>query len=100
MRVITYGTFDLFHEGHRSILERAKALGDYLIVGVTSDSFDQARGKLNVVDTLATRMANVERSGYANRIIVEEQSGQKILDILKYRVDIFVVGSDWQGTFD
>ncbi|HBB58920.1 MAG TPA: hypothetical protein DCZ52_01400, partial [Lachnospiraceae bacterium] len=55
VKVITYGTFDLFHEGHRRILERAKALGDYLIVGVTTDHFDEARGKLNTVDSIVTR---------------------------------------------
>ena len=99
-KVITYGTFDLFHEGHRRILERAKALGDYLIVGVTTDHFDEARGKLNTVDSIITRIENVKNSGYADEIIVEDHEGQKIEDIQKYGVDIFVEGSDWEGYFD
>ncbi len=100
VKVITYGTFDLFHEGHRRILERAKALGDYLIVGVTTDHFDEARGKLNTVDSIVTRIENVKATGYADEIIVEDHEGQKIEDIQKYGVDIFVEGSDWRGYFD
>ena len=71
-RVITYGTFDLFHEGHYRLLQRAKALGDYLIVGVTTESYDKARGKLSVVDSLMTRIENVKKTGFADEIIVEE----------------------------
>ncbi len=100
IKVITYGTFDLFHEGHKRILERAKALGDYLIVGVTSDSFDIQRGKLNTHDSLVTRIEAVRASGFADEVIVEEYRGQKIHDILHYGVDIFTVGSDWEGKFD
>jgi len=99
-KVITYGTFDLFHEGHYRLLQRAKALGDYLIVGVTSESFDKARGKLNVVDSLVTRIENVKKTGFADKIVVEESIGQKYQDIKKYGVDIFTVGSDWEGQFD
>lgn len=99
-KVITYGTFDLLHEGHYRLLERAKALGDYLIVGVTSESYDKARGKLNVVDSLATRIENVRKTGFADEIIVEESQGQKVQDVKKYRIDIFTVGSDWTGVFD
>ncbi|MBR2507698.1 MAG: adenylyltransferase/cytidyltransferase family protein [Bacilli bacterium] len=99
-KVITYGTFDLFHEGHYKLLERAKALGDYLIVGVTSDYFDKCRGKFNVHDSLMTRVKNVEKTGFADEIIVEEYFGQKIDDIKSYDVDIFTVGSDWIGFFD
>lgn len=99
-RVITYGTFDLLHEGHYRLLERAKALGDYLIVGVTSEAYDKARGKLNVVDSLATRIENVRKTGFADEIIVEESPGQKVQDAKKYQVDIFTVGSDWIGAFD
>lgn len=99
-RVITYGTFDLLHEGHYRLLERAKALGDYLIVGVTSETYDKTRGKLNVIDSLATRIENVRKTGFADEIIVEESPGQKVQDVKKYRVDIFTVGSDWIGAFD
>lgn len=100
IKVITYGTFDLFHEGHYRLLQRAKQLGDYLIVGVTTDEYDQARGKLNVVDSLITRIENVKKTGLADEIIVEESQGQKFRDIKKYDIDIFTVGSDWVGAFD
>lgn len=99
-KVITYGTFDLFHEGHLNILKRAKALGDYLIVGVTTEHYDLERGKLNVMDSILTRIENVKNSGYADEIIVEDHEGQKIEDIQKYEVDIFTLGSDWEGAFD
>lgn len=99
-RVITYGTFDLFHEGHYRILQRAKQLGDYLIVGVTTEGYDQTRGKLNVIDSLMTRIENVRKTGFADEIIIEESQGQKFRDIKKYQIDIFTVGSDWVGHFD
>lgn len=99
-KVITYGTYDLFHEGHYKLLERAKALGDYLIVGVTTEHFDEARGKVNVVDSIMERIENVRKTGFANEIIVEDHEGQKIEDIQKYGVDIFVLGSDWKGHYD
>lgn len=99
-KVITYGTYDLFHQGHYNLLKRAKALGDYLIVGVTSDYFDKSRGKFNVHDDLMTRIENVKKTGFADQIVVEEYFGQKIDDIKKYGVDIFTVGSDWKGYFD
>ncbi|MBP5255378.1 MAG: adenylyltransferase/cytidyltransferase family protein, partial [Lachnospiraceae bacterium] len=69
-KVITYGTFDLLHEGHLRLLSRAKALGDYLIVGVTSDDFDKRRGKINNRQSLAERMAAVEATGLADLVIV------------------------------
>lgn len=99
-KVITYGTYDLFHEGHYKLLERAKALGDYLIVGVTTEHFDEARGKVNVVDSIMDRIENVRKTGFADEIIIEDHEGQKIEDIQKYGVDIFVLGSDWRGHFD
>ena len=99
-KVITYGTYDLLHHGHLALLKRAKALGDYLIVGVTADVYDKERGKLNVSQSLAERIENVRNTGIADQIIVEEYEGQKISDIQKYGVDIFTVGSDWVGKFD
>ena len=99
-KVITYGTFDLFHEGHYRLLQRAKELGDYLIVGVTTEKYDMERGKLNVVDSLMTRIENVKKSGFADEVIIEESVGQKISDVQKYHIDIFAIGSDWMGTFD
>lgn len=100
IKVITYGTYDLFHYGHQRLLERAKALGDYLIVGVTSDSFDLTRGKINAQQSLMERIESVRATGLADEIIVEEYEGQKIDDIKRYNVDIFTVGSDWKGKFD
>lgn len=99
-KVITYGTYDLLHYGHIALLKRAKELGDYLIVGVTSDTFDKERGKLNVKQSLAERIEAVRETGIADMIIVEEYEGQKISDVQKYNVDIFTVGSDWIGKFD
>ena len=99
-KVITYGTFDLLHQGHINLLRRAKALGDYLIVGVTNDSFDQDRGKLNVKNNVLERVEAVRATGYADQIIIEDYIGQKIDDIQKYDIDIFTVGSDWEGQFD
>ncbi len=99
-KVITYGTFDLFHEGHYNLLKRAKSLGDWLIVGVTTDNFDLERGKLNTCNNVMERIDAVKASGLADQIIIEEYRGQKIDDIQKYRVDIFAIGSDWEGYFD
>lgn len=99
-KVITYGTYDLFHYGHQRLLERAKALGDYLIVGITADGFDRARGKINVQQSLMERMEAVKATGIADEVIVEEYEGQKIDDILRYDIDIFAIGSDWKGYFD
>ena len=99
-RVITYGTFDVLHNGHVNILKRAKALGDYLVVGVTSEDYDLSRGKLNVVDSLSKRIDAVRKTGLADKIIVEEYPGQKYIDIKKYNIDTFVIGSDWLGKFD
>lgn len=99
-RVITYGTFDLFHEGHYKLLKRAKELGDYLIVGVTDEKYDIERGKVNVVDTLKTRIDNIRNTNIADMIIVENREGQKIEDIIKYSIDVFVIGNDWLGKFE
>ena len=100
IKVLTYGTYDLLHFGHIRLLERAKALGDYLIVGITADDFDKTRGKINVQQTLMERIEAVRALGIADEIIIEEYEGQKIDDIKRYNVDIFTVGSDWKGVFD
>lgn len=99
-KVITYGTYDLLHQGHINLLRRAKALGDYLIVGVTNDNFDRERGKLNVKNNVLERVEAVKATGLADKIIIEDYVGQKIDDIQRYDVDIFTVGSDWVGKFD
>ena len=87
VKVITYGTFDLLHYGHVRLLERAKALGDYLIVGVTAEDFDKSRGKINVQQSLMERVDAVRATGLADEIVIEEYEGQKIDDIRRYGVD-------------
>ena len=99
-KVITYGTYDLFHRGHYNLLKRAKDLGDYLIVGVTTDNFDLERGKMNTCNNVMERIEAVKATGLADQIVIEEYRGQKIDDIQKYGVDIFAIGSDWVGYFD
>ena len=98
--VITYGVFDLFHEGHEKLLERAKALGDRLIAGVTTDQYAEERGKLIVVEPLEKRLDNVRACPYVDEVIVEDHFGQKAEDIEKYGADIFAIGDDWLGKFD
>ena len=100
VKVITYGTYDLLHQGHINLLRRAKELGDYLIVGVTSDSFDKDRGKLNVRNNVLERVEAVKATGFVDEVIIEDYVGQKIDDIQKYDIDIFAIGSDWEGKFD
>ena len=99
-KVITYGTYDLFHRGHYNLLKRAKDLGDYLIVGVTTDNFDLERSKMNTCNNVMERIEAVKATGLADQIVIEEYRGQKIDDIQKYGVDIFAIGSDWEGYFD
>lgn len=97
--VITYGTFDLFHIGHLNMLKRAKELGDYLIVAVSSDAFNLEKGKVcKIKDT--ERMAIVEAIRYVDKVILETSWEQKIEDVKKYDVDTFVIGEDWRGKFD
>ncbi len=100
IKVITYGTYDLLHYGHIRLLERAKKLGDYLIVGVTADDYDKIRGKINVQQSLMERIEGVRATGLADEIVVEEYEGQKIDDIRRWDIDIFTVGSDWKGKYD
>ena len=98
-RVITYGTFDLFHIGHLNLLKRSKALGDYLIVAVSSDEFNLQKGKVcKIKDT--DRMQIVEAIKYVDQVIPETSWDQKIEDVKKYDVDVFVMGDDWKGKFD
>lgn len=100
IKVITYGTYDHLHQGHINLLKRAKALGDYLIVGVTTENFDINRGKINVEQSLMERIEAIKSLGIADEVFPEEYEGQKIDDIKRYEADIFTVGSDWEGKFD
>lgn len=100
IKIITYGTFDHLHEGHINLLKKAKALGDYLIVGVTTENFDITRGKINVQQSLMERIEAVKATGLADEVFPEEYEGQKIDDIKRNNVDIFAIGSDWIGKFD
>lgn len=97
-RVITYGTFDLIHYGHLNLLKRAKALGDYLLVGVSTDEFCLAKGKKTVFD-LEHRMAYISDLRYVDMVIPEFSMEQKVNDIKKYNIDIFVLGDDYSETF-
>ncbi|NOZ89695.1 MAG: Gfo/Idh/MocA family oxidoreductase [Epsilonproteobacteria bacterium] len=98
--VITYGTYDMLHEGHMNLLRRAKALGDYLIVGVTDENYDRSRGKLNVVQSTKKRVKAIEALDFVDKVIVEKHKRQKAQDMVKYDVDIFAIGDDWVGAFD
>ncbi len=98
--VITYGTYDMLHEGHMNLLKRAKALGDYLIVGVTDENYDRSRGKLNVIQSTKKRVKAIEKLDFVDKVIVEKHKKQKAQDMVKYDVDIFAIGDDWIGTFD
>ena len=98
--VITYGIFDLFHEGHTRLLERARQLGDRLIVGVTTEQYAIERGKLCVVDPLQVRIEHVRSCPWVDEVIVEDHPGQKAEDILRYHADILAMGDDWLGKFD
>ena len=98
--VITYGTYDLLHEGHIRLLKRAKALGNYLIVGVTDENYDRSRGKLNVFQSTQERVKAIEALDFVDKVIIETHKNQKVEDIQKYKADIFAIGSDWEGYFD
>ena len=98
-KVITYGTFDLFHVGHLNILRRAKELGDYLIVAVSSDAFNAQKGK-KAYHSDQDRMAILKAIKYVDEVILEESWDQKIKDVQEHDVDVFVMGDDWKGKFD
>ena len=98
-KVITYGTFDLFHVGHLNLLRRARELGDYLIVAVSSDAFNASKGK-KAYHSIEDRVKILEAIEYVDEVILEESWDQKIDDVLSNNVDIFVMGDDWKGEFD
>ena len=98
-RVITYGTFDLLHYGHINLLKRAKAYGDYLIVGLSTDEFNAGKGK-KAYFSYDQRKELLESLRYVDLVIPEQTWEQKRNDILLYQVDTFVMGSDWAGKFD
>lgn len=96
-RVLTYGTFDLLHYGHIRLLKRAKALGDYLIVALSTDEFNELKGK-KAYHNYETRKKMLEAIRYVDLVIPEERWEQKIDDVKRYDVDIVVMGSDWAGS--
>ena len=99
-KVITYGTFDLFHEGHYNILKRAKALGDYLIVGLSTDEFNWNEKQKKCYFSYEERKSLLEAIRYVDLVIPEESWEQKISDVKEFKVDTFVIGDDWEGKFD
>lgn len=97
--ILTYGTFDLFHIGHLNLLKRARALGDKLIVAVSTDEFNATKGKTTLMP-FEHRVELVRSVRYVDEVIAEHQWEQKIADVQQHKVDVFVMGSDWQGKFD
>ncbi|OBP15393.1 glycerol-3-phosphate cytidylyltransferase [Rheinheimera sp. SA_1] len=97
--ILTYGTFDLFHIGHLNLLKRARALGDKLIVAVSTDEFNATKGKTTLMP-FEHRVELVRSVRYVDEVIAESQWEQKIADVQQHKVDVFVMGSDWQGKFD
>lgn len=97
--VITYGTFDLLHYGHINLFKRAKALGDYLIVAISTDEFNEVKGK-TCYFPYEKRKILVEAIRYVDKVIPENKWEQKVDDIKKHNVDVFVMGDDWVGKFD
>ena len=99
-RVITYGTFDLLHYGHINLLRRAKALGDYLIVGLSTDEFNWNEKKKKCYFNYEKRKQILEAIRYVDLVIPEENWEQKKTDVKEYHIDTFVIGDDWKGKFD
>ena len=97
-KIITYGTFDYFHYGHFNLLYRAKALGDYLIVGVSSDAMAEAKGKATVLSQ-EKRMQIVASLKFVDEVILEENMSQKVDDVKRFGINTFVLGSDYQDIF-
>ena len=98
-KVITYGTYDLLHYGHINLLRRAKEMGDYLIVGLSTDEFNALKGKKSYF-TYQQRKMLLEAIKYVDMVIPEETWEQKVDDVKKHQVDTFVIGDDWAGKFD
>lgn len=98
-RVITYGTYDLLHWGHIRLLKRAKEQGDYLIVALSTDEFNQKKGK-KAYHSYEERKMMLESIRYVDLVVPEEDWNQKTDDVIKYEVDKFVIGDDWKGEFD
>ena len=98
-RVITYGTYDVLHYGHINLLKRARALGDYLIVALSSDEFNAIKNKKSYY-TYEQRKTILEACRYVDLVIPENDWEQKVSDVQKYQADIFVMGDDWEGKFD
>ncbi|MDN6029117.1 MAG: glycerol-3-phosphate cytidylyltransferase [Lactobacillus sp.] len=99
-RVITYGTFDLLHYGHIRLLKRAKALGDYLIVALSTDEFNALKKHKEAYNSYTERKYILEAIRYVDEVIPEEDWAQKQTDIQKYQIDTFVMGDDWAGQFN
>ena len=99
-KVITYGTFDLLHYGHINLLRRAKSLGDYLIVGLSTDEFNNKEKNKECYFDYENRKLLLDAVRYVDLVVPEENWEQKISDIQKYNVDVFVIGDDWKGKFD
>ena len=99
-RIITYGTFDLLHYGHINLLKRAKSLGDYLVVVVSSDEFNLNEKNKKCYFPYEVRKQLVEAIRYVDLVIPEESWNQKVYDIKEYHIDTFVIGDDWEGKFD
>ena len=99
-KIITYGTFDLLHYGHINLLKRAKSLGDYLIVGLSTDEFNNKDKNKECYFDYENRKLLLDAVRYVDLVIPEENWEQKISDIQKYNIDVFVIGDDWKGEFD
>ena len=99
-RVITYGSFDLLHYGHINLLKRAKELGDYLIVCLSTDEFNEREKNKKAYFSYEKRKMLLEAVRYVDLVIPEENWDQKITDIHEYHVDVFAMGDDWEGKFD
>ena len=98
-RILTYGTFDLLHYGHINLLRRAKAMGDYLVVGLSTNEFNRIKGK-ECYFSYDERRKLLESIRYVDLVIPEESWEQKVNDVIEYKVDVFVMGDDWEGEFD